>query len=115
MERVHAKENEIFSKHGPFKSNLKHEFAKTDSKEHLENMEEMAKEVISCLSEARYGGEKLVASRGITNDEFVFDDEEELKTFLSLSEGNSFFHLKFLYCIHYFRNEFKFLLPWNIR
>ena len=52
MERVHAKENEIFSKHGPFKSNLKHEFAKTDSKEHLENMEEMAKEVISCLSEA---------------------------------------------------------------
>ena len=51
-------------------------------------MEFMANEVINCLKAARYNGRSLVTQRGIgEEDNFVFNDEKQLLTFLSRSEN----------------------------
>lgn len=85
VERVHAAENMALSRHGPFNSKQMHSSAEIGSKEHLENMEKMANDVKDCLSQARFAGNFLQCFRGISENG-VFDDEERLKAFLSLSE-----------------------------
>ena len=87
-ERPHAEENRVLSCHGPYSSKLVHGNAVVGSKEHLQNMEAMAREVSSTIKEATFGGKKLEAYRGITDADYVFRDEETLKVFLSLSEQN---------------------------
>lgn len=85
VERVHAAENLALSRHGAFNSQKIHCNPAIGSKEHLENMEQMASDVRDCLMQARFAGRFLQCSRGI-NKNGVFDDEEKLKKFLSLSE-----------------------------
>ena len=85
VERVHAAENLALSRHGPFNSKKIHKNPEIGSEEHLENMEQMASDVKDCLSQAQFAGRFLQCFRGI-NKNGVFDDEEKLKEFLSLSE-----------------------------
>lgn len=85
--RVYSKENEVLSRHGPFSSTLVHKKVAPLSKEHNDNMEAMATEVVSCLSEASYGNHSLTSVRGVKDDEYVFNDEKFMRELLSLSEG----------------------------
>ena len=87
VERVHAVENEALSKHGPFNSHQVHGHAKTGSPEHKENMLAMAKDIERCLnSGVIYNKQPLHAFPSIKEGDFVFDDEVQLKRFLSLSD-----------------------------
>jgi hypothetical protein len=84
VERVHAAENEVLSR-DRFSSKLVHEKAEPGSREHKENMEEMACRVEKCIQQAKFNGKFLQVFRGVA-DNIVFDDEERLQTFLSFSE-----------------------------
>ncbi len=86
VERVHAEENRVLSKHGPFSSRSVHHTAAPGTKDHRENMEAMAAEVKKCLVQATFGGKPLWCYRGIAESDFLFDDEEELNNFMGLSE-----------------------------
>ena len=86
VERVYAEENKVLSKHGPFRGDCVHPNVVTGSDEHRENMEHMATEISHCLRRASFGGNPLHTYRGIKNSDYLFDDEETLHTFLSLSE-----------------------------
>ena len=86
VERVHAEENRVLAKHGPFSSSLVHKNAKAGSHEHEENMEAMAKEVESCISRGSFGGHAIQCYRGVRPRDYVFNDEELLSNFLSLTE-----------------------------
>ena len=88
-ERVHAEEDRVLSKHGPFSSHEVHQRSVTGSKEHRENMEHMADEVSKCLQAATFGGKQLQCYRGIKCEDFLFDNEDSLTSFLSLSEQDS--------------------------
>lgn len=90
VERVHAEENLALSRHGPFNSSQIHKNASIPSDDHRLNMEKMAKDVTDCLKSASFGKKQLTALRGVTDEEFIFNDEANLKTFLSLSEGKKF-------------------------
>jgi hypothetical protein len=49
-------------------------------------MEEMVKDVSSCLQQAKFGRKNLQAYRGVKQSDYIFSDESKLKQFLSLSE-----------------------------
>uniref|UniRef100_A0A7M5UG45 Uncharacterized protein n=1 Tax=Clytia hemisphaerica TaxID=252671 RepID=A0A7M5UG45_9CNID len=87
VERVHSQENLALSRHGKFSSTMVHSKKENGSVEHKENMEAMAQEVIKCISSANFGGSSITCQRGIEDNEQLFNDEEDLKTFLSLSES----------------------------
>jgi len=86
VERVHAEENCVLSKHRLFNSHRIHKNAVVGSEEHKQNMECMAEEVCSCIQSATFNRKYLLYFRGIKTKDFLFDDEEKLVTFLSLSE-----------------------------
>ena len=86
VERVHAEENRVLSKHGPFKSNSLHRHCAPGSSEHRKNMEYMCEQASRCLQQAFFGGKSLLCHRGITADDFIFSDVENLQTFLGLSK-----------------------------
>ena len=65
VERVHAEENRVLSKHGPFSSHKVHIKAETGSIQHRENMEHMSEEVAECLQTATFGNKSLRCFRGI--------------------------------------------------
>ena len=46
----------------------------------------MAKDVVACLRQARFGGFNLEAYRGIKPSEHIFQDEEKFKKIILLSE-----------------------------
>ena len=54
VERVHAEENRVLSKYGPFRNDCVHKNVIPGSKEHKENMEYMANEVRHCLLQASF-------------------------------------------------------------
>ena len=86
VERVHAEENSVLSKHGPFCSQQLHKNPETGSEKHKQNMELMANKVTKCLRTASFGGKYLLCYRGIKRKDFLFDDEDRLNSFLSFSE-----------------------------
>ena len=88
VERVHATEDKLLARHGPFSSHGLHKDTNIQpgSKHHVENMERMADDVMSCLSQGRFNGKQLEVFRGVKNEWFLFDDEKELKSFLSRTE-----------------------------
>lgn len=87
VERVHAAENNALSSHGPFSSKMIHKNASPGSKQHKENMESMAREVIQCIGKEMYNKETIKCFRGIGSEEkFIFTDEEGLKSFGLLSD-----------------------------
>lgn len=49
-------------------------------------MEAMAKEVVDYSPQGNFGGKLLSSLRGI-KDEYIFDDEANMKEFSALSEG----------------------------
>ena len=51
-------------------------------------MESMATEVKKCIGTATFGKKVLLCQRGIKQHQYLFNDEESLHTFLSLSEHN---------------------------
>lgn len=83
VERVHAAENEVLSKHGPFSSNALHPRVTVGSKEHRENMEDMAQAIQGCICSGSFGKEQLLCYRGIKMEDYLF---RNMTTFLSLSE-----------------------------
>ena len=86
VKRVHAVENRALSNE-VFSSTGVHKEYEKGEQQHLENMEFMAGQVERCLKKAQYGGRPIVTQRGIgKEDNFVFDDEDQLLTFLSRSE-----------------------------
>jgi hypothetical protein len=88
VERVHAVEDKLLARHGPFSSHAIHSNINITpgSQEHVENMENMSEAVINCLKQGRYDGQPLNVFRGVTNSSFIFNDGANLKTFLSCSE-----------------------------
>lgn len=88
VERVHATENKLLSRHGPFSSSEVHKDRNIQlgSKHHVDNMEKMTENVIDCLRQGRYHGKPLEVFRGVKNEWFLFNDELQLKDFLSRSE-----------------------------
>ena len=85
VERVHAVENNLLTAHGPFNSKQVHPLCEAGSKEHKQNMEKMAEDVITCLNKGLFGQRPLMCFRGIA-DQMLFDDENILKTFSALSD-----------------------------
>ena len=86
VERVHAVHNHTLSNE-QFSSKEVHSEYEIGDTRHKENMEHMAEKVRQCLIQTQYGGNPCHALRGIGADEnFIFDDEEELVTFLGKSE-----------------------------
>ena len=64
MERVHAAENYVLSRHGKFDSHQIYKNVKLDSPEHKENMEAMAKDVVNYLSKAKFNDKYVLRKRG---------------------------------------------------
>ena len=96
VERVHAEENRVLSKHGPFSSHTVHKNVVIGSREHRENIENMAEDVINCIKTAQFGKKPLLCSRGVKQSDFIFDDESTMHSFLSLSEqGKENFKVKY--------------------
>ena len=82
VEHVHTVENKVLSDHGPFSSHWVHERASPGSKEHSENMEYMANEVINCISKGVFNKQPIECFQGIgSNKNFIFGDEDGLKLF----------------------------------
>ena len=86
VERVHAEENRVLSKHGPFLSKPLHKNASVGSKEHMQNMENVAEEVRRTIIQGSFGGHQLSCYRGVTPSQSIFIDEKVLQNFLSLYE-----------------------------
>ena len=88
VERVHAEENRVLSKQGPFSSTNVHSNATVGSPQHRENMEEMATRIQGCISSTTFGGEPLLCFRGIKPEDYIFSDQSQLTKFLSQTEEN---------------------------
>ena len=88
VERMHPQVNKALSAHGAFVSHGIYPDAVQGSEQHRENMENMAVAVSDCLKEVKFGGRYIDVFRGLKEDEWIFNDENELKEFLSLSEFN---------------------------
>ena len=87
VERVHAVENRTLSNEVSSSTGVHKTYTKGDQ-QHKENMECMANEVANCLKTARYNGKSIITEHGIgEEDHFVFNDENQLLTFLSRSES----------------------------
>ena len=54
---------------------------------HHKNREVMAKELADCLPQGTFGGKPLSSLGGVKDDEYIFDDESNMREFLALSEG----------------------------
>ena len=77
----------MLSDHGPFCSTSVHKGASPGSKQHAENMESMAGEVVKCIGTGIFNKQPIQCIRGIGSKEnFIFSDEEQLKMFLLLSD-----------------------------
>ena len=86
VERVHAEENRVLSKHGPFSSTYVHSNTTVGSKEHKDNLEAMATRIQGCISLGTFGSEQLLCYRGVKVEDYIFNDEKNMTAFLSLSE-----------------------------
>lgn len=86
VERVHAAQNHALSNEKFSSKGIHPEYGIGDDK-HKANMEHMAEEVRKCLVNTQYGGSPCVAMHGIGGQEnFVFNDEEHLVSFLGKNE-----------------------------
>ena len=87
VERVHPQVNKALSAHGAFSRHAIHPDVRAPGRpEHIENMEKMAGNVIDCLKWAKFGGKFIEVYRGLKEDNWIFNDEADVKKFLSLSE-----------------------------
>lgn len=87
VECVHPTENKVLLHHGPFDSKPVHDTAQPGSKEHYENMESMANEVIYCIVKGVFNKEPIKCFRGVgKEDNFIFRDKDKRESFSLLSE-----------------------------
>jgi hypothetical protein len=87
VEHVHAQENLALQRHGSFSASSSVGKACVGTEEHKANMELMAEEVRSCIQTASFGGNQIMAFRGLGSEEnLLFDDEDELRMFLKFNE-----------------------------
>ena len=84
MERVRTVENDVLSRHGAFDYQKVYHDAAVGSKEHLENMEAMAVDVVRCIKTAKFNKQNVKCCRGLSKQ--LYDDEIKFKKFLALSE-----------------------------
>ena len=56
------------------------------TEERRSKMEQLRKEVFNTIKQATFGGFPILTLNGISDEDFIFSDEETLKKFLSLSE-----------------------------
>lgn len=82
VQRVHASEEKVLAKHGPFKT-PKHD---PYTEEHKREMEEMADEVRIVFGQAKFAGNPILCVRGLKGEDYIFDDEEEMDNFLPMNE-----------------------------
>ena len=68
VERLHAEENRVLSKHGIFKSNGVHSCSTVGSQQHRENMEYMAEEIRKCIGTGSFGGIRCNASEELSQE-----------------------------------------------
>ena len=86
VERVHAVQNHALSNEQFSSTGVYNEYHIGDTRHH-ENMQHMAEKVKQSLLHTKYGGNPCTVQRGIGGEEnFVFNDEEELVSFLRKSE-----------------------------
>lgn len=108
VERVHALENKVLSNHGPFSSKKIHANPLPGSCEHKENMDSMAKDVVKCIGAGIYNKEAIQCFRGVGSvEQFVFGDEESLKSFCLLSDKQKEEDETKYHCNH--NNSLKYL------
>ena len=50
---------------------------------HQENMEAMTKKVADCILQGNFDGKLLSSLRGVKDDKYIFDDEDDMKEFFS--------------------------------
>ena len=84
VERVHAVHTVQLEKHGPFyfNSNLR-----TDTENHKKELEKLREDIKDELSQANFGGTHTLVINGVGEEEnFVFNDIENLEKFLRLNE-----------------------------
>lgn len=82
-ESVHTSKEREFGKQGPFVRVTK----EPNTPEHKQAREGMAEQVCEVFSHAKFGGEPILCMRGqVGRENFIFDDEEEMHTFLALTE-----------------------------
>eukprot|EP00112_Aurelia_sp_Birch-Aquarium-sp1_P021836 Seg5972.1 transcript_id=Seg5972.1/GoldUCD/mRNA.D3Y31 product="hypothetical protein" protein_id=Seg5972.1/GoldUCD/D3Y31 len=86
VERVHATENTMLSRHGPFSSTKVHAKNDTDEK-HRANIEAMSSDVIQCLAHCKFGKRNVLSEQGDKDMDYVFSDEIDTKHFLKLTEA----------------------------
>ncbi len=88
VERVHVAEDKLLARHGPFTSNGIHNDADIlpGSQKHGGNMEKMCELVDNCLRQGSFDGNPLEVFCGVQKNALLFNDEEQLKSFLSLRE-----------------------------
>ena len=73
VERVHTVKNKVLSDQGPFNSKPIHDTSPPGSKQHHENMESMANEVIDYIGKGVYNEEPIKCFQGVgKEDNFVF-------------------------------------------
>ena len=82
VERVHASEEKVLTKHGPFKT-PKHD---PHTEEHKREMEEMAEEFRIIFGQAKFAGNPTLCMRSLKGEDYVFDDEEGMHDFLAMNE-----------------------------
>ncbi|CAC5422873.1 SGSM3 [Mytilus coruscus] len=87
VEIVHASVNLHIQRLGIIKSSSIFKEPEAGSQEHIKNMDAVAEELQHVIQNASFGGHKIQCFRGVGADHtFLFDDENILRKFLSLSE-----------------------------
>lgn len=87
FERIHAVEDKLLARHGPFSSHAIHVDSNVlGSQKHIENMENTSEAEIESFKQGRFDGRPLNDFRAATNSSYIYYDEQNLKTFISYSE-----------------------------
>ena len=87
VEIVHASVNLHIQRQAVLSSTKIFSDVSPGSAEHMQNMEFVAEDLKNTMQNAKFGGHFIKCFRGIGDAEhFIFDDEKNLRAFLSLSE-----------------------------
>ena len=95
VEIVHAAVNLHIQRQAVLSSNRIFSDVSPGTDEHHQNMECVAQDLANTIQNAKYGGQYIKCFRGIGDtDNFIFDDEKVLKTFLAFSEQRKLEYLE---------------------
>ncbi len=83
VEHIQADENKCLQKHAIF-GDLKSSTPETT--EHREEMACFVKEVSDALKDASFGGAPILCYEGVSDEQFIFEDDRILRNFLKMSE-----------------------------